>query len=69
MLREDRWGRGIASRLAEMLIEKGLSLGKDLVIECDPEQGATRRIALKNGFVSCGREGGLDIYRLRRPQT
>ena len=69
VLRKDRWGRGIASRLAEMLIEKGLSLGKDLVIECDPEQGATRRIALKNGFAYCGREGRLDIYRLRRPQT
>ena len=69
VLREEQWGRGIASQLTRQLIEKGLSLGKDLVIECDPKQGATRRIALKNGFVYCGKEGELDLYRLRRLQT
>ena len=69
MLQKDLWGRGIASRLTEMLIEKSLSLGKDLVIECDPGQKATKHIARKYGFQEDGQRDGLRVFRLNRPQV
>ena len=38
--------------------------GKTAVIECVPEQTATRHIAEKKGFAYVGRTGGLEVYRL-----
>ncbi len=64
VLLPEYWGRGFASCLTEMLIERGRQLNRQLVIECDPEQKVTRHIALKYGFLYEGREDGLDIYRL-----
>ena len=58
------WRKGNASKLTEMLIEKGKQMNKDLVIECVPEQVATKRIAEKYGFSYMGNEDGLEIYRL-----
>ena len=69
VLQKDCWGRRIAFRLTEMLIEKGLSLGKDLVVECDPEQVATARIARKYGFTEEGMRDGLRVFRLKRLQV
>ena len=40
--------------------------GRDAVIECVPQQEATRRIARRYGFVCEGLEGDLLVYRLRR---
>jgi len=37
---------------------------KCLVIECDPRQEATKRIAVKNGFMYEGEIDGLDVYKL-----
>ena len=64
VLSPEYWGRGFASCLTELLIERGRQLNRQLVIECDPEQEVTRHIALKYGFLYEGREDGLDIYRL-----
>ena len=58
------WGRGYASALTKLLIAKAKRAQKGAVIECVPEQEATRRIALKHGFADCGVSDGLAIYRL-----
>ena len=60
------WGKGYASYLTELLIEKGLELHKQLVIECVPEQEITRHLAMKYDFDYDGRADGLDIFRLKR---
>ena len=57
VLSPDCWGKGYASRLTDRL-------GKTAVIECVPEQTATRHIAEKKGFAYAGRSGGLEVYRL-----
>ena len=59
------WGKGYASQLTELLIEKGLELHKQLVIECVPEQEITRHLATKYGFDYDGTTGGLDVFRLK----
>jgi len=38
---------------------------KYLVIECDPNQEASKKIALKSGFCYSGRLDNLDVYRLK----
>ena len=65
VLLPEYWGKGLASGLTELLISEASASGKDAVIECVPEQEATKRIALRYGFTYEGREDGLDIYRLR----
>ncbi len=60
------WGNGYASQLTELLIDKGLELHKQLVIECVPEQEITKHLAMKYGFEYDGRIGGLDVFRLKR---
>ena len=69
VLQKDRWGNGLASRLTELLIQKGREMEKDLIIECDPGQETTRHLAGKFGFTYEGQKDGLDIFRLRRVQT
>lgn len=44
------WGKGIAQKLTEMLVQKAKADGKSAVIECAPEQEATKHIAEKFGF-------------------
>lgn len=65
ILNKNYWGRGIASELTGALVEyaKGLGIGS-CVIECDAEQMASRRIALKNGFLYEGKDDGCDVYRI-----
>ena len=65
VLRRDRWGRGYASELTAALIAEGRARGlKSLLIECDPRQAATRRIAEAFGFRPAGREDGLEVFLL-----
>ena len=59
------WGNGYASYLTERLIERALDLGRQPVIECVPEQEATKHIALKYGFEYEGKKDGLEIFRLK----
>ena len=65
VLYPEYWGKGCASELARRMIVRGRALGKQLVIECDREQGAAKRIAQKNGFAFEGMSGGLEVYRLK----
>ena len=65
VLRRDRWGRGYASELTAALIAEGRARGlKSLLIECDPRQVATRRIAEAFGFRPAGWEDGLEVFLL-----
>ena len=57
-------GRGYASALTDLLIAEAERKEKDLVIECNPDQTATKHIAAKKGFTYRGCDGGLEIYRL-----
>ena len=49
VLARSAWGRGYASAL---------------VLDCVPEQTATKRIAENFGFRLCGKSGGCDVFRL-----
>ena len=60
------WGKGYASHLTELMIEKAFEINKEVVIECDPKQEATKHIALKYGFQYEGVEDDLEVYRLRK---
>ena len=64
VLEPDFWGKGIASYLTSRMIEKARNAGKQVVIECLPEQTSSIRIAEKYGFQNCGMIDGLMIYRL-----
>ena len=65
VLRPEYQGKGCASALTGMLVEKAISSGKQAVIECSPEQAASRHIAEKFHFEYEGRFEGLDVFRLR----
>ena len=64
VLLPEYWGNGYASALTKMLIEMAKREGKNVVLECVPQQNASRRIAEENGFVFCGNSDGLDVFRL-----
>ena len=64
ILHRKMWGKGIATQLTAMLIEKSRSLGKSAVIECHPNQYATKHIAHKFGFVYADIREGCEVYRL-----
>ena len=48
ILRRDFWGRGIAGELTAAILEQ---TRRDVVIECCPDQSATRRLAARFGFT------------------
>ena len=60
ILRRDCWGRGYARELTEALLRQ---TDLDVVIECAPEQAATRRLAEKLGFRPVTDGSGLAVYR------
>ena len=62
VLLPEYWGRGYASELTDMLIEKAQRDKKNPVIECVPEQAKTRHVALKKGFEYIGNYDGLDVF-------
>lgn len=64
VLLPEYWGRGYASALTEQLIDRARQEQKSVVIECAPAQAATRQIAGKKGFRTCGNCDGLAVYRL-----
>ena len=64
VLLPDYWGRGYASALTAQLIDRARQERKSVVIECAPEQEATKRIAVKKDFRACGICDGLAVYRL-----
>lgn len=60
---KEHWGKGYADELTQALITDAKDRTKSLVIECLPEQSATKKIALRNGFVYEGNVDGCDVYR------
>ena len=65
VLARNEWGKGYAGALNKMLIEQARKAGMDAVIECSPEQAATKAIAEKHGFAYCGMDSGCEVYRLK----
>lgn len=65
ILNKSAWGKGFAGKLTEMLIEKTRLDGKNAIIECCPEQEATKHIAGKYGFEYKGQKDGLDVFELK----
>ena len=64
VLRRDCWGQGFAGDLTELLITEGKRLGlRSLVLECAPEQTATRHIAARYGFLPAGTSDGCLLFR------
>lgn len=63
ILRRDCWGQGFARELTEAVLARSEG---DVVIECCPEQAATRRLAERFGFRLTGERDGLVVYRLKR---
>lgn len=64
VLYPEHWGKGYASELTEMLIERGRTAKKAIVIECDPGQSVSRHIAEKYGFTCLGEKDDLILFRL-----
>ena len=65
ILNKEYWGKGIADELTKALVDYGRDIGiGSCIIECDAEQSATKKIALKNGFVYEGIIDNLERYRL-----
>lgn len=65
VLGRELWGRGLAGELTRAVSARARREGiPALVLECVPEQAATRRLAEKHGFRLQGREGDLLVYRL-----
>ncbi|MCR5684330.1 MAG: GNAT family N-acetyltransferase [Lachnospiraceae bacterium] len=64
LLNKQEWGKGYASKLTKLMIDRARQEGKNMVIECDPEQEVTKHIAEKNGFVYDGVFDECDVYRL-----
>lgn len=63
VLGKEHWGKGYADELTQALIADAKNKTRSLVIECSPEQTATKKIALRNGFVYEGHIDGCDVYR------
>lgn len=57
------WGRGYATELTRVLLGWAQAAGKDVVIECVPEQVATRRIAEHFGLSLAGERDELIVFR------
>ena len=65
ILHRDYWGIGIAGEVTKALIEYARSLGtKSCILECDTQQVASKKIAIRNGFVYEGTFENLERYRL-----
>ena len=67
IIRREYWRKGIAGEITDSLVKytKSLKGIHSCVIECDPRQTASKRIALKSGFTYEGEDDGCDVYRLR----
>lgn len=63
VLRRDRWGQGYASELTAAMVSDVRRRGRRALIECSPDQTATRVIAEKCGFVLSS-DSPLAVYTL-----
>ena len=58
-------GQGYAQSLTKQLIRRAEDEGKNVIIECTPEQCVTKHIAEKFGFVRIGLRDGCEVYELK----
>ena len=65
VLQKEHWHKGYAKELTKALIEDAKQKTKFLILECHPQQTATKKTALENHFLYMGQEDGCDIYRLQ----
>lgn len=66
IINKDYWNLGIATEITKELIHQTrLTEAASCVIECDPDQQSSKRIALKNGFIYEGEDDGCEVYRLK----
>lgn len=65
VLGKEYWGKGYAAELTQAFIANAKNESRSLVIECSPEQVATKKIALRNGFRYEGYVDGCDVHRLK----
>lgn len=63
ILNKRYWGKGYANELTKAFINRSLEIGKNLIIECDPNQENTKRIAMKNDFEFIGENDGCSIFK------
>lgn len=63
VLRRDRWGMGYASELTAAMVSDVLRRGRRALIECSPDQTATRAVAEKHGFRLIS-DSPLAVYTL-----
>lgn len=66
VLKKQYWGKGIATTLTQMLVQKANQIGKSALIECSIDQLATKRIALKCGFEYQYTKDELEVYTKQR---
>ncbi len=65
VLARDAWGQGFAAELTEAVIAHSRRAGiPALILECDPAQTATRRLAARFGFAPQPPADGLLQFRL-----
>ena len=65
ILHKDYWGKGLASEITEAMVHyAGQQNISRLLLECDTEQTATKRIAKKFGFQHMGQEENRELYKL-----
>lgn len=65
VLYKQEWNKGYAQELTKLLIDDAKKKNRNLIIECLPEQIATKKIALSNGFEYCGNIDQCDVYLLK----
>ncbi|WP_025730762.1 GNAT family N-acetyltransferase [Atopobacter phocae] len=65
LLKRSEWGKGYATQLTQQLIEKVSNAGKNIILEFDKRQTASKSIALKFGFEYQGNREGLEVYLLK----
>ena len=66
VLYPEHWGKGIATKLTQELMQRAFSEDRDAVIECAPAQEVTKHIALKLGFKPAGQRDGCEVFRAER---
>ncbi len=65
ILGREFWHQGYADEITSALIQYAFGQGiSSLMLECDPDQTASRHIAEKHGFRYQGIEDGCAVYRL-----
>ncbi|MBR2054122.1 MAG: GNAT family N-acetyltransferase [Clostridia bacterium] len=65
ILNRGYWGIGIADEITKELIRYAKCLGvESCVIECDDRQIASKKIAIRNGFLFEDKSDNLERYRL-----